>query len=225
MNVCILSVTRVGEYFSIAGISTQGEWVRPISDGPTAPFWDDTHLRFDTGFGFIRHGDIIEFQGKKPEEHQHIYSEDYIVVSGGMTLKKRLSNANLLWFLEEVVESQTEFEDTVNKRGRSLCIVKADRMVPYLSEDSGVIPVPKMALTNFDYHLLNPAINASNFAVTDIKWNKLIQQDLIGNRVNYNELYIVIGLEPSSDQLGVDEPHIIGVLTDPEIDLPNSYPY
>lgn len=223
MNVCILSVTRNGEYFNIAGISTKGEWVRPISDGPTAPFWDDTHLRFDTGYGFIQSGDIIEFEEEKPQEHS-CDSEDYIVVSGNMTLKKRLANDKLLWFLEEAVESQAEFEDTVYHRGRSLCVVQADRMKHYLSESAGLIPEPKLALTNFDFHLLNPKYNASNFTVTDIKWKKLIEQDLIGINTKYRKIYLVIGLEQVGET-GIEEPHIIGVHTDPQMDLPNTYPY
>lgn len=226
MQMCVLSVVNVGTYFSIAGINLEGEWVRPISGGAMAPHWDETHLNFDLGYGFIRIGDIIEFDGIKPDQNGSIHQPEAILVpSGKMILKNRLPNKDLLWFLEAATESKEEFEHTVQGKGRSLCVIKVDQIEHILVPDSGNGSEPRMNVTNTSYPLINPVSNTSQYRVTDCKWSHLIRHHMVTNRSDYTEIYITIGLQQLSTPTKREEPQIIGVHTEPEISLPNQYPY
>lgn len=223
MKVFILAVSLAGENYNIAGISEHGEWVRPISDGVTAPFWDADHLSFDQGFGFIQVGDIVEFQEIIPNNYRSEYNtEDIIVEAGNIILVKRTTNADLITVLNDINESQQAFENTVQGIGRSLCVVRTSRLRYYVAQDPEGFPDPRLALTNFDYHLLNPIVQASNFTVNDCKWRNLVLDDALDNRMNYHQIFIVFDIVSTAN--ATFDPQIIGVHTDPEVDLPNTYP-
>src|SRR5690625_224049 len=226
MKMCVLSVVNAGADFSIAGINLEGEWVRPISSGAMAPHWDETHLNFDFGYGFIRVGDIIEFEGGETAQHGATFQpEDILVPSGKMILKNRLPNKDLLWFLEAAGESKEDFEQTIQGKDRSLCVIKVDQIDHFLVPGSGNKLEPRMHLTNASYPLLNPVVQASQYPVTDSKWSHLIRNQMVQNHSDYKEVYITIGLQQLSGPTEQVEPQIIGIHTDPEVSLPNQYPY
>src|SRR5690625_3596043 len=107
MKMCVLSVVSAGADLWIAGINLERAWVRPIASGAMAPHWDETHLNFDFGYGFIRVGDIIEFEGVQPAQNGATFQpEDIFVPSGKMMLKNGLTDRDVLWFVVAEGESK-----------------------------------------------------------------------------------------------------------------------
>src|SRR5690625_2024522 len=72
---------------------------------------------------------------------------------------------------------------------------------------------------------MNPVIQASQYPVTASKWSHLIRNQMVQNRSDYKEVYVTIGLQQLSGPTKQVKPQIIGVHSDPEVSLPNQYPY
>lgn len=71
MRIVISAVTKAFDKYCIAGLTENGQWVRPIPNSFTTRFWEESDLRFGNKNDFLRSGDIIEFQGYEPTSFQH----------------------------------------------------------------------------------------------------------------------------------------------------------
>lgn len=194
MKVCILAVTKAFDKYCIAGMDESGKWIRPISNSINTRFWNDYEITFKQG-GFIRVGDVIKFQGKNPFKYQHSnHTEDYIVVSNKMELVKRLSNHDLIHFLEGKDESQEDFNNTVNARGRSLCLIKVNSFKHQVTQYPPEKPKPKMNFQNLNFNVTNPKTSNGDYIVKDCKWRNLVLNSTIINKQIYNKIYLALGL-------------------------------
>lgn len=225
MKVCILAVTKAFDKFCIAGMDEEGNWIRPISSKPSTRFWKEEELNFTHGFGFIKSGDVIEFKGKIPSQYQfsnHI--EDVIVEFNEIKLVQRMSNQELIAFLNGKDEDQQAFNNTVNALGRSLCLVKVDAFQHFLSQYPGSPEKPKMEFSNRAFNVTNPKTKTGDYIVKDCKWSSLILNKLVNNQTHIHT-YLAIGLATPTGYDGVEYPQVIGLHTNPEILFPNSYPH
>ncbi|MCU5340122.1 hypothetical protein OCA10_13095 [Bacillus cereus] len=224
MKVCILAVTKAAhDEYCIAGMTDEGEWIRPIPRNPTSRFWQQRQLT-TTQYGFLRPGDVLEFDGQKPEEFQHPNHTEDFEVSGTMRLIQRFSNTELLDFLQGKEESRTAFQDTVHARGRSLCLIKVDSFTHEITQWGDEPRKPKMFFTKYDFNVTNPKTAPGNYIVKDCKWASLVLNNAIDNDEMYDELYLAIGLATKSPFNGVEYPQVIGLHSEPSVSYPHTYP-
>lgn len=139
--------------------------------------------------------------------------EDYVITEG--SFHRTLTNNQLMQFLRTHTEDATAFNDTVNARGRSLCLVKVSSFRTEVFRDE-----PKMYLFSNNFNLDNPHVNFSNYKIKDCKWAGLVIQGY--QRPNFNEVYACIGL--ATRFRGVEFPQLIGLRTFPDVLYPSSYP-
>jgi hypothetical protein len=226
MEVCILAVTkaRSGE-FCIAGITEEGNWVRPIPENSLTRFWTTSQLTFNKNYGFLRAGDVIRFDGQKPQSLQHPnHTEDYLVSENHFELITRYSNDQLLNFLEGKDETEENFLRTVNAQKRSLCLVKVDAFQQQITQYPGESSKPKMTFTNNDFSVTNPKTTPGNYIVKDCKWSNLVLNNTIRDNLSFNKIYLAIGLATKWGVNQIEYPQVIGLHTEPEIQTPLTYP-
>jgi hypothetical protein len=226
LKVYILAVTLAYDKYCIAGMDEDGNWVRPIPKDPATRFWRKDQITFNQGYGFIRSGDVIEFQERKPLSYQHQnHTEDFIVDSSSIKLVKRLSNPELMGFLKDKSETQKDFDNTTQASGRSLCLIKVDHFNHQITQFPGARAKPKMTFLNQHFNVANPKTTQGNYIVKDCKWSNLVLNNSVRNESKYNNIYLSIGLATPTGYDGIEYPQVIGLHTDPEIPLPNSYPF
>ena len=225
MKICILAVTNAFDKYCIAGMDEKGTWVRPISSNPNTRFWKKDELTFDQGYGFIRAGDVLEFNGSKPSQYQHRnHTEDIVVQANQFKIVDRLNNQQLINFLKNKDETQQAFIDTVNAQSRSLCLVKVNKFQHQITQYPGDTAKPKMTFTNNAFDVTNPKTSAGNYIVKDCKWSNVVLNQSVTNTQTYIDIYLSIGLATPTGYDGVEYPQVIGLHTNPEVTLPNNYP-
>lgn len=223
MKIVILAVTdaRPGEY-CIAGMTEDGQWVRPVPSNNQSRFWLPNQLMIANS-EFIRAGDIINIEGEKPSSFQHPnHTEDY-KVTGDIKWLKRLSNEELINFLKGKEENATAFINTVNANGRSLCLVKVKNIDSKVTQYEDNPRRPKIDLFSNEYNVTNPITKYHDYIVKDCKWSSLILNKPVIFH-DYTEIYVAIGLATKWGMNGLEYPQIIGIHTDPFVEYPNSYP-
>lgn len=226
MKVCILAVTKAFDKFCIAGMDEEGKWIRPVSNSPSTRFWKEEELIFNQGIGFIKVGDVIEFAGKRPFQYQfQNHTEDVIVEPPGFQLVQRMTNEELLNFINGKEEDEQAFEKTVNAQGRSLCLIKVDSFHHSISQYPGSPDKPKMEFANQAFNVTNPKTTAGDYIVKDCKWNSIILNNLFINIQPHKHIYLAIGLATPTPFNGVEYPQVIGLHTNPKVAYSNSYPH
>lgn len=224
MEVVILAVTKAGygEY-CISGMTEDCCWVRPIPQSNKTRFWNASQLTIDSSYGFLRAGDVIEFNGQKPNVFKHPnHTEDYIV-NGNFNFVKRLSNKELMDFLEGKEETEQDFLNTVNANKRSLCLIRVDSFQQQVTQYEDDPPKPKMTFRNKDFDVTNPKTTPGNYIVKDCKWSNIVLNRTL--RFNYfDKIYLAIGLATKWGDNQIEYPQVIGLHTDPEILPPATYP-
>ena len=123
MLVTLLAITKVKtpDRFCIAGMTNNGKWIRPIPNDEANRFWLRNDLTSGNS-GFAKSGDVWEVEGKVPDKFQFPnHTEDFIITKRNYV--KRLSNDELIVFLRNKVESESDFISTINANGRSLCFI------------------------------------------------------------------------------------------------------
>lgn len=224
MRICILAVTKArwGEY-CIAGMTDEGQWVRPIPQSGQTRFWNASQLT-STQYGFLRSGDIIEFNGLRPAHFQHPNHTEDMEVQGNFQVVNRYSNDQLMRFLREKEENEAEFLSTVNAQNRSLCLIKVDEFITDITQFPGDSPKPKINLTKNEFDVNNPLTNNGNYIVKDCKWSNLILNNALNEDLTFNDIYIAIGLATKWGPDSIEYPQIIGVHGDLEVRYPDTYP-
>jgi len=226
MKVYILAVTKASDKYCIAGMDDNGNWVRPISSSPSTRFWSANELTFENDFGFIRVGDVIEFEGIVPSQYQHQNHNEDIIVSSTQPIRlvNRLTNDELFDFLHGKDESKQAFDKTVNAQGRSLCLVKVSGFQHQITQYQSESQKPKMTFTNNDFNVTNPKTTPGNYIVKDCKWCNIVLNGTINNDKKYADIYLAIGLATAFGVNHIEYPQVIGLITNPEVPLPNNYP-
>ncbi|WP_114556201.1 hypothetical protein [Bacillus sp. K6W] len=222
MRICILAVTKAYDGYCIAGMTTdEGEWIRPIPSNGESRFWKPNQLTTEQ-HGFLRVGDVLEFDGQRPQRFQHPnHTEDFEVL-GNMTLCQRFSNEELINFLQNKEESEQAFHDTVHARGRSLCLVKVDGFRHEITQWHDDPPKPKMTFTKDSFNVANPKTDSGNYIVKDCKLAPLVLNNTINNDEAYDELYLAIGLATKFN--GTEYPQVVGLHSEPSIPYLHTYP-
>ncbi|WP_047150827.1 dual OB domain-containing protein [Aneurinibacillus tyrosinisolvens] len=217
MEVCILAVTKAFDEYCIAGMTPDGQWVRPIPATGPSRFWKAQQISAKNN-GFLRPGDVLEFTGQAPNKTQYPnHTED--IHASNLTLKKRLTNDQLIDFLSDKHEDEQAFKATVNAKGRSLCLVKADSFEHYTQTyDDKVRPL--MSFTSNSFNITNPHTRMGDYIVKDCRW---IPHVINGNATgNLDDIYLCIGL--ATPWKGVEYPQVIGLHTSPGVRILASYP-
>lgn len=214
----INDITKAGYgKFCIAGMDTNGRWIRPIPRPSGERFW--TREEISVPGAFIESGDVYEIEGVRPKQFQFTnHTEDFIVTKFDWV--RTLTNDELLRFLDKNVEDHQAFSDTVKARGRSTCLVKVNKIYSSFSHYDGK-PKPKMKFEG-DFDLDNPTTKYHDYIVKDCNWARLLAN---GYRLEQpQKAYLCIGLATPTGYDGVEYPQVIGLHTSPEIGLTDTYP-
>jgi hypothetical protein len=218
MEVTILAVTNaLGGRYCIAGMTNDGQWIRPIQGRRRNRFWSHDDLSFEGG-EFATVGDVWHIEGIKPNELEYEnHVEDYLVHEHKYV---HTLSCNQLWeFVKDRVEDQGVFQETVNANGRSLCLVEVHGY-KYHIYDSDKGPKAKMRISNNNYNIDNPHTSWNDYIVKDCKWEGLI---INGNEVpQFEQAYVCIGL--ATKFRGVEWPQIIGFHTNTYVPHLDQYP-
>lgn len=219
LEVYILAVTKAYDKFCVAGLTADGRWVRPIPNEGDSRFWTERQLT-SKRFGFTQVGDVWRIEGHAPNKYQYTnHSEDFITTD--RKLIERLSNDELIKFIEDTAEDQNAFNDTVNARGRSLCLVKVTSFKSYRDEINNRA---FMKFINKDFNVDNPKTATRRYRVKDCKWESLVLQGKHPN-ITFEEVYLCIGLATPAPYDGVEYPQVIGLHTKPEVLALDTYPH
>lgn len=224
MQIVVLAVTNAFNRFCIAGMTENGNWVRPVPQKykitlkDADRFWDLENLIFKD-YGFIRAGDVLSFDEDYPLHFMYSnHKED--MFSSNLKISERLANDQLIKFLEINCEDKKEFNRTVNAKGRSLCLARATDFINYV-DDRGK---PRIRFTSDNYPLVNPQTSnhtvSGNFPVKDCKWVPFVQKQFVGHL--YRKIYFCVGLATPFN--GIEYPMAVGIHTDPPIRYENNYP-
>jgi hypothetical protein len=219
MIITILAVTKAYDKFCIAGINEKGTWIRPIPDFGTSRFWTRQSLTRRNG-EFIKCGDQWQIEGYYPENFEFPnHTEDYVV-----TTRKyigRLQNLELIAFLNKHTADEQLFLQTIAAQGRSLCLVKAKAMYPYVSNWEGNMK-PKIKFDGFSFKLDNPLTNNKDYIIKDCKWARAVLDN--EKFQNFKEIFVCIGLATPAPFNNIEYPQIIGIHTIPELPWHINYP-
>ena len=219
MLVTLLAITKVKtpDRFCIAGMTNNGKWIRPIPNDKANRFWLRNDLTSGNS-GFAKSGDVWEVEGKVPDKFQFPnHTEDFIITKRNYV--KRLSNDELIVFLRNKVESESDFISTINANGRSLCLMNAKTIYPYTTNWDGVNK-PKIKFQGVEFDLNNQKTGNNDYPVKDCKWARLILQGV--SIPVLSEIYFCIGLATPFNS--VEYPQVIGLHTKPEIPWLQEYP-
>ena len=112
------------------------------------------------------------------------------------------------------------FIDTVNARGRSLCLVKPDSILPNVDYWDGKAKLRMRFEGKFD--IGNPLTAKKDYIVKDCKWSAL----MVGNirAPKPNEVYLCLGLATLTPYDGIEYPQVIGLHTNPPAPFSANYP-
>lgn len=218
----ILAVTKTFDKYCIAGMDYEGNWIRPLPVGGDK-FWPSVVYRNNE---FIKVGDVWEITAYK-KEYDDIspgHTED-IRLTKSPTLQSRLTNQQLISFVQRFQEDETALMKTINAESRSLCLIKVDGFENFLHENNfnGRIQVRITFLYNRNQY--NNTTSTPGFPLTDLKWRAYTYKQIQVSS-DWDSVYICIGLarkEPKKD-LSREYPMVISVITNPEVPLLPTYP-
>lgn len=216
MFITIVAVTKAYDKFCIAGMDEHGKWIRPIPRVRGQRFWEREELFNDNEF--IKAGDIYEIDGNTPSRFEYPnHTEDFIV--NKLKYIKTLTNNHFIRFLEDKIEDNNAFIDTVNARGRSVCLVKVEKVI----DTSTVWDGKNKARMRFEgnFNLDNPLTKYKDYVVKDCKWVGLMD---FGNIDFIEEAYLCIGLATPAPYDKKEYPQVIGLHTKQEIAFTENYP-
>lgn len=224
MKIYLLAVTKAFDKFCIAGMTEDGKWIRPIPNNSKTRFWEQNQISL-TNYGVLRPGDIIEISGYNPKNFQYPNHTEDFVVKGNMNFLGRLSNNEFLNFLKDKVEPISSFEDTVNAKNRSLCLINVEKVNLHITNYNGTDFKPKATPFKSQYNVENPRTQRGNYIVKDCKWSTLILNQDPNIDIAFSEIYFVIGLATPTNYDNVEYPQLIGLHTFPEVHYPLTYPH
>lgn len=215
MQVTLLAITQIMDEFSIAGMSEEGEWIRPVPGYGNRRLWTKAELT-DSDGDFVRQGDIWSLKGKRPRRPTLPSGTEDFEITRRMRVGT-LTHDELVHMLQRCAETEMAFVDTLYARKRSLCLIEATDPVIFFSE-SGGRKVVRMKLEGSNYSVANPFAINQDYVVKDFRWGLLKRGDVSLDQIQM--AYAVIGL--SSPVNGVEYPQIFGLYMEPLVKWPNS---
>lgn len=224
LKLVILAVTKTYNSYCIAGMSADGSWYRPL---PThaRKFWSD--VRYSNG-QFIQVGDVWEISSyrKEADSASPGHTEDIRLIDVPI-FTQRLTNEQLIRFLENVNENEHALNDTFSAKSRSLCLIKVDDFSNFVYENNYDGQLQRKARITFSYNgkTYRNITSTPGFPITDLKWRAYTLQE-VETPTNWNSAYICIGLARTEPKKGLmnEYPMVISVVTDPYMPLLPTYP-
>nr|WP_273717095.1 hypothetical protein [Alkalihalobacillus pseudalcaliphilus] len=210
-------MTKTYSGYCIAGMDQNGEWVRPLPPDRESKFFSS--LAYENG-ELVKVGDVWSITNYQTETDKLsvAHTEDIRIKRfNSFQLVNQLTNKALINFVSSHQESYHELLDTLDARGRSLCMIKIDefRQVEEKVRITFIYKGKKYRNTTF----------TKGFPVTDLKWRAYLKGIQIPN--SYRSIYAIIGLarkEPKKD-IYKEYPMIISLITDPDVPILDSYPH
>ncbi|KQU56370.1 hypothetical protein ASG66_21600 [Bacillus sp. Leaf406] len=222
MKIHILAVTPAYNKFCIAGMTEDGEWVRPIPGHGLNRFWTEEELNFNS-YGFLRPGDVLNIQGNRPTKYKFPnHTEDFLV--NEYNFHKRPTNQQLITFLQGKEESQSNLTNTLKGAQRSLCLIKVDKFTHYRNDYNPEKVKPRVHLYSNILQVGNIKVENESYILKDCKWIPYVLQDNLPLN-DFENIYIAIGLATKTSYDQVEYPQIIGIHTDPGLNIQSTYPY
>lgn len=211
MEVIILAVTYMQNGFCFAGMTKDGRWVRPVL--PSRNQW--TSLYYENGEP-ICIGDVIKVNGRNRPDPPH--TEDIEVK--GFNKVDKLTHKQLISLLEKHSESLTSLHDTLDRNGRSLCLIKVSsfRIVHIKDND---IRRTRLAFTLVDHaqEYINTTLTPG-YPCSCLHWRG-IQLHRLTLPMSANNKFMCIGLARGfygdRGQWVDPAPMVISVITDPPL--------
>jgi hypothetical protein len=119
----ILAVTKTFNKYCIAGMDSNGKWIRPLPVGKEK-FWSSV---FYNNNDPIQVGDVWEITKYQQEFDSSSpgHTEDIRLINN-QTFKKHLSNDELIQFVNKHQEKEVDLRDTLDAKSRSLCLIMVD---------------------------------------------------------------------------------------------------
>lgn len=214
MEVVVLAVTRAFGKFCIAGMTLDGEWIRPIPQPgmyllEQDRFWDEDKITFDETL--IQTGDRITIEGYAPSSLRYSnHSEDFITT--GMKKTGHFDVQELIQFLDSHKEDYQSFKKTVyGNDGRSLCLIEVEDFFCHVNRYDDGNTRYTMSFTHSQFNVKNPITNAGTYVVKDRRWEDLMKSNSVPN-LQHNRLFLCIGL--ATPYKGVEYPMAIGLIPD-----------
>ncbi len=196
--VTILAVTNTYAGYCIAGLTEDGKWIRPMPSVETGRrFWNSGELTLPGKGAPVAVGDVWEISGNPPKMFQYPnHVEDFRTQSRRYV--RTLRNRQLLNFLENHVEGEEAFLDTVHANGRSLCLIRVNGINGFTETWNGKVKA-KMDLKG-DFQICNPKTNNGYYPVTCCKWSRLLKDGYDSRPV---DLYRSISYYNFIEQAGI----------------------
>ncbi|RUT40360.1 hypothetical protein EJP82_25080 [Paenibacillus anaericanus] len=219
MRFTLLAVTKSFGGFCIAGMNEDGDWIRPISQASNGRFW--TRAELSIGGRFAQSGDVWDIQGSPPHRFEYPnHTEDFLLT--GWRFVESLGHTAFLRFLAERCEGETDLEDVFQANGRSLCLISVDSFEDYTTNIDNKHRA-RMIFSSDELDVENPHTNNGNIVVKDCKWEGYL---LRGERVPtvYRQIYVCIGLATANNFNGIEYPQVVGLHTNPHLEILIHYP-
>lgn len=208
MEVVVMAVTKMNDGFCIAGMTTDGRWIRLIPQG--------SHNWRSIAYNnreYIRTGDVLNVSGGWMFTDPPHY-EDYKVKS--MKRVNQLNNKQMLDFCHRKAEPPDKFFELMSRRIRSLCLLKADGVETVFKE---IDPVKSRLAVRLGKDVYRNDTRKPGFPCTCLKWRAMQRQEL--ELPVFNQVYTAFGLaRPFTDRDGrfvPAAPMVISILSDPPL--------
>ncbi len=202
-EVTILAVTRLSSGVCVAGITIDGEWIRPTR--PRGGGWrylDYANCEDESGRWIIRKGNIVRMDLIKhiPEG---AHSEDWLIGNRKPELIKELSDEDYQSVCEEFTEDMIDTLDCEDAE-RSLILVHPDKISSFSFEIETSWEGKKKYIPRGSFRLdRNPY---PNMGITDVEWRGygrqvmrehkgycLLKANEIFEKNNTNDCWLTIG--------------------------------
>ena len=213
LTFSILAVTKTFDSYCIAGMDQNGDWYRPLPNG-RGKFWSTVCYGDGT---FIEVGDVwvINDYIKEPDQISIGHTED-IRLKSPPTYVKKLSDRELIQFVQAKQENSVDLEETINADKRSLCLIKVDSFTSFINTYNE--KKSSRILFEFEGISYRNTTRTPGFPVTDLKWRAYILQECVPLN-DWQEKFICIGLarkEPNKD-INQEYPMVISIITEPNL--------
>lgn len=219
----ILAVTKTFDKYCIAGMDSNGNWIRPLPVG-TGKFWSTI---FYNNMKPIQVGDVWEISNFRAEYDSSSpgHTEDIRLITEPV-FKQHLSNEELINFVNKHKEDMKALNDTLDANARSLCLIDVDEFEYFMAlNDFSQKTSPRMTFSYQGEEYKNVTRSITGYPITDLKWRAYTIQNK-QTTGSFKSILICVGLartEPKKD-MNKEYPMIISVITDPEVPLLPTYP-
>lgn len=187
LTITILAVTKTFDSYCIAGMDEKGKWYRPLPN-VGGKFWPKVCYSDGT---FIQVGDvwIINDYIKEPDPISPGHTED-IRLKSPPTYAKRLSDGELIRFVQEKQENSVDLKETINANKRSLCLIQVDSFTSFINTYNEK-KSPRILFESGGVTYRNNTWTPG-FPVTDLKWRAYILQECVPPNDWEENLFVLV---------------------------------